>query len=359
MVPLYIGSTLGYSGKSLVSMGLGYKFKKDGFKVGYFKPVGILPVKVEEVLTDKDAWCIYRALGMKDPVSDICPVVLTQELIVKGFLGDIKGLASKIEKSFKKISGGKDIMIIGGYGSIYTGNILDIQGIKVIKRLDAKVVIVVKYEGEYIVDYVLQARKDLGRRFLGAILNKVTLDFRQGVEDHVLPFLKRKGVDILGVIPHDSVVGSVTIEELNEMLGGKVLCGHDRLSNLVEQFLIGAMQVDKAIEYFKKTRNNAVIVGGDRADIQLSAIESGSVCLILTGDLYPGEIIISRAEEKDIPIIVVRDDTYSVAKKLEKLSVRLRLRDKAKVARGMALVEENVDFQLLYSKLGIKIGNRL
>jgi len=187
------------------------------------------------------------------------------------------------------------------------------------------------------------------------ILNKVTIEHKQSANEYAVPFLKRKGVDILGIIPHDSIVGSVTVEELNEMLGGKVLCCHDKLSNLVEHFLIGAMQVDKAIEYFKKIRNNAVIVGGDRPDIQLSAIESGSICLILTGELYPSEIILSRAEQKDIPILVVREDTYSIAKKLEKMSARLRLRDKAKVDRGMNLVIENVNFPLLYKKMGLKI----
>jgi BioD-like phosphotransacetylase family protein len=163
-------------------------------------------------------------------------------------------------------------------------------------------------------------------------------------------------VDIIGILPHDPLVGSITVEELNEMLGGKVLCCHDRLGNLIEHFLIGAMQVDRATEYFKRTKNNAVIVGGDRADIQLSAIESGTECLVLTGELYPSETIIARAEQKKIPIIVVREDTYSVAKKLEKLSVRLRLRDKAKVAHGMDLVMQNVNFPLLYKKLGLTIG---
>ncbi|GFP31662.1 hypothetical protein HKBW3S34_02583, partial [Candidatus Hakubella thermalkaliphila] len=52
------------------------------------------------------------------------------------------------------------------------------------------------------------------------------------------------------------------------------------------------------------------------------------------------------------PILVVREDTYSIAKMLEKLSVRLRLRDKVKVDRGMSLVIENVNFPLLYKKLG-------
>src|SRR4030066_1862003 len=353
MISLYVGSTSGYSGKSLVSMGVGLRLKKDGLRVGYFKPVGILPIKVENILTDKDAWFIYRAFELKDHIAEICPVVLTQELTVRAYLKDIRGLLRKIERSFQQLSQDKDIMIVGGSGSIYSWSVLGVSGLKVIKRLNAKAVIVVKYEGDYCVDYILQAKKDLKDHFIGVIFNKVTHEYKQGIDDYIVPFLKRTGVDIIGILPQDPLVGSITVEELNEMLSGKVLCCHDRLSNLVERFLIGAMQVDRATEYFKRTKNNAVIVGGDRADIQLSAIESGTECLVLTGELYPSEIIIARAEQKAIPIIVIRDDTYTVAKKVERLSVRLRLRDKAKVAHGTELVMKNVNFPLLYKHLGI------
>ncbi|MGQ9570772.1 MAG: phosphotransacetylase family protein [Thermodesulfovibrionales bacterium] len=353
MISLYVGSTSGYSGKSLISMGIGLKMKRDGLRVGYFKPVGILPVKIEDILTDKDAWFIYRVFELKDRIPDICPIVLTQELTVKAYLKDVKGLMKKIEKSFQQLSQDKEIMIIGGSGSIYSWSVLDISGLKVIKRLNSKALIVVKYEGEFCVDYILQAKKDLGNNFIGVIFNKVIHEFRQGVDDYIIPFLKRKNIDVIGIIPHDPLVGSVTVEELNEMLGGKVLCCHDKLNNLIERFLIGAMQVDRATEYFRMTKNNAVIVGGDRADIQLSAIESGTECLVLTGELYPSELIISRAEQKNIPIIVVRDDTYTVAKKVERLSVRLRLRDRAKVFHGTELVINNVNFPLIYKNLGI------
>jgi BioD-like phosphotransacetylase family protein len=356
MISLYVGSTSGYSGKSLVSMGVGLRLKKDGLRVGYFKPVGILPIKVENILTDKDAWFIYRAFELKDHVAEICPVVLTQELTVRAYLKDIRGLLRKIERSFQQLSQDKDIMIVGGSGSIYSWSVLGVSGLKVIKRLNAKVLLVVKYEGEFCVDYILQAKKDLGEHFIGVIFNKVTHEFRQSVDDYIVPFLKRRGIDVIGILPHDPLVGSITVEELNEMLGGKVLCCHDRLNNLIERFLIGAMQVDRATEYFKMTKNNAVIVGGDRADIQLSAIESGTECLVLTGELYPSELIVSRAEQKNIPIIVIRDDTYTVAKKVERLSVRLRLRDKAKVAHGTELVMKNVNFPLLYKHLGINIS---
>ncbi|MBS1114206.1 MAG: hypothetical protein H6Q92_1969, partial [Nitrospirae bacterium] len=123
------------------------------------KPVGILPVKVNDVLTDNDAWRIFRALDMKDPLAEICPVVLTQELEVNSYRKEIKGLMAKVVKSYNLIAKDKDVMLIGGYGSIYTGSYLGLQGLDVIKRLDAKVVLIVKYEGEYIVDYILQAKK--------------------------------------------------------------------------------------------------------------------------------------------------------------------------------------------------------
>jgi BioD-like phosphotransacetylase family protein len=96
-------------------------------------------------------------------------------------------------------------------------------------------------------------------------------------------------------------------------------------------------------------------VGGDRADVQLAAIEAGTQCLILTGNLYPNEIVISKADITGIPIVVVRGDTFSVAKRVEELSSKLRLKEKEKVDSGIHLIEEEVDFARLYEGLGITL----
>ena len=37
--------------------------------------------------------------------------------------------------------------------------------------------------------------------------------------------------------------------------------------------LVGAMSVESALSYFRRKPNKAVITGGDRADIQLAALE--------------------------------------------------------------------------------------
>ena len=82
---------------------------------------------------------------------------------------------------------------------------------------------------------------------------------------------------------------------------------------MVENFLIGTMQVENFMTHFRKHKNSAVIVGGDRSDVQLVALEGNCPCLVLTGNLYPNDIILTRSEVLSIPIVVVRDDTFTVA----------------------------------------------
>ena len=60
MVGVYIGSTSGYSGKNLIAMSLGLRFKKEGLRVGYMKPVGAVPRKENGQPGDEDAFSCRR-----------------------------------------------------------------------------------------------------------------------------------------------------------------------------------------------------------------------------------------------------------------------------------------------------------
>ena len=355
MVCLYVGSTMGYSGKNLTVMGIGQRFLKDGLKVGYFKPFGRLPMKIDGVMTDKDAWFIHRVLMLKDPVETLCPVVLTHDLMVNGCRGECPGLDGKILDAFEAISREKDVVIIGGAGTLESGKAFDVSGYHIIKSLNARVLLVDYYDKEFYLDAVFSAQGRLGDRLLGAMVNRVPPGYVEKMQDLIVPFLERKGIPVFGILPEDAVLGSVMIGDIVDAFAGDVLCCRNKLDGLIEHFLIGGMQVDRALEYIRKTRNNAVIVGGDRADVQLAAIEAMTQCLILTGNLYPNEIVVSRAELKGIPIVVVRADTYSVAKNVEELSRKLRLREKEKVYCGIRLIEEGFDFERLYKALGISV----
>ena len=159
---------------------------------------------------------------------------------------------------------------------------------------------------------------------------------------------------MLGTIPLDPLLQSVSVRELQQILNGQFLFGAEHETDLIEKFFIGAMNADKAIEYFKKFKNKAIIVGGDRPDIILAALETSTSCVVLTGGLYPNDILLAKAEEKKIPMILVKEDTYSTVQKVDKLLGRLRVKEEKKVKLGAKLVERAINFTLLYKKTGLK-----
>ncbi len=133
-----------------------------------------------------------------------------------------------------------------------------------------------------------------------------------------------------------------------------MISAQHKAERIVESFLIGTMQVENFLTHFRKNKNAAVIVGGDRSDVQLVALEGDSPCLVLTGNLYPNDIILTRSEVLEIPIIVVRDDTFSVAKKMETILQRHKLRDIIKIKQGAQLVSSNIDFEFIKKGIGLK-----
>jgi len=353
MVSLYVGSTCEYSGKTLVCIGLGKRFQSDGISVGYFKPLGRLPVRVGKVLTDQDGVAMEEILGLQDPLDLVCPVVLTQDLTIQAYSGKIRSIQKKVMDAYSKIIRNRDLVLIGGGGNLHEGSLLGIPGKTLIKKMKAKAMLIDKCETDILVDPILAAREILGDNFIGVVLNRIAVDKVEYFRRRIVPFLNREGIEVLGMIPQDTTLNAISVGELRDNLGGEILCCDDKMDELVEHFMIGAMNVEGGLRYFRKVRNKAVITGGDRPDIQLAALETSTRCIVLTGSLFPNDIIVSRAEEREVPMMIVKEDTLTTVEKIEDLLRRLRVSGKKKVARAVELVNREIDFRSLYRRLGI------
>jgi len=354
MAGIYIGSTSGDSGKNMVTMGLGLKFQKEGYQVGYYKPVGAMPKEVAGKLGDDDANFVQGVLGLEEDPAEVTPVVVTQDFKVKAFSGQCEDLMARISGGYKKLSKGKDVTLVAGSGSMYSGKYCGVDGVTVVKNLDIPAIVIDRFQKELNYDYLVILKEALGEHLMGVVLNDITPNFLDEVESLIVPFLNRSGVKVLGVIPKDPLMGAIKVADLAEKLGGKVISAQHKAERIVESFLIGTMQVENFLTHFRKNKNAAVIVGGDRSDVQLVALEGDSPCLVLTGNLYPNDIILTRSEVLEIPIIVVRDDTFSVAKKMETILQRHKLRDIIKIKQGAQLVSSNIDFEFIKKALSLK-----
>ncbi len=358
MLGLYIGSTTQFAGKNLVAMTLGLKFQQMGLEVGYMKPVGAMPGMHENTMGDEDAFFLQEIFGLNDDPALVTPVLVTRDFKVDALRAPRKNkFLNSISTAYEKLSKGKDVMLISGSGSfLHSGKYCSVDGVSVSTALQAKTILIDRFRNELNYDYILSAKDILeahGSEFLGTIFNDVSHSYLEEANELIIPSLTNRGVEVFGTIPHDPFMNGFKVSKLAERLGGRIITAANQADRLVDTFLIGTMQVENFLTYFQRQKNAAIIVGGDRADLQLVAIEGNCPCLVLTGNLYPNDIIMSRAELLGIPMIVVRGDTFATAKLMETVQTTQKLRDEIKINHGTQLVQGNIDMPRLLEKLGI------
>jgi BioD-like phosphotransacetylase family protein len=353
MTGVFVGSTDPYAGKSLICLVLGLKLKQEGRNVGYFKPLGFLPARIEGQVVDEDAAFIRDVLDLPDRLEDLSPLIATEELYRRLMAEDIRAeLTGRIEEAYARLSQGREVMLVGGLGAVpVTGRAFGLDAPRLADLLDCRAVLVAKYESERSVDAILVSGEALGERLVGLLLNDVPADQLSFVREEVLPYLEDAGINVFGALPHDPMLRSVSIGELAARLNAQMLCCPDQKEQLVEHFVVGAMNVESALRYFRRMPNKAVITGGDRSDIQLAALETASKCVVLTGDLRPNSRVLTRSQELRIPLLLAREDTLTIVDKIEHLLGRVRIRERAKIARATELAQEHIDFAALWAQM--------
>jgi BioD-like phosphotransacetylase family protein len=355
MATLYIASTETFSGKSALCAGLAKRIQHDGFSIGYMKPLST-GARLAAGMVDEDAEFFKRTFNLPDSLEDIAPIGITSRT-VEAILEaeDETDYVGKLMSVYGRIANGRDVVILEGGSNLREGYLIDLPTPQVAEMLHAWALVVAKYGNDLqILDDALTARKRFGDRLIGVVLNAIPRQRMPFMQEVVKPALEARGIPILAVLPQERLLLSVSVGELAEFLSGKILCCEERSDELVEHLMVGAMGVESALSYFRRKPNKAVITGGDRPDIQLAALETSTKCVILTGNLRPSPIILGRAEEVGVPMILVRQDTLTAVEVIERFFGKTRFHLDKKIQRFEEMLEDRFDFERLYSALHLK-----
>lgn len=353
MKALYIASQETFSGKSALCAGLGRRFIDDGLTIGYMKPVSTTAKYVRGHAVDEDAEFMRQVFSLREASDDIAPIGLTIRHVEQILADNGEDYKVQLKEAFTRVSKDKDVVLLEGTSGTCEGSIVGLPAMEVIRLLDAKVVLAVRYVNDLVVDAALGWKKLLGEDLIGVVINAVPHGRIAFVEESVIPFLKKADIASLAVLPQERMLLSISVGELAEALGGEILNSPERNDELVENLMVGAMSVDSALSYFRRKPNKAVFTGGDRPDIQLAALETSTKCLILTGNLQPNPIILARAEEMEVPMVLVKHDTLSAVEITEQFFGRIRFHQPKKIKRFVGLLAERFDFDTLYAALGV------
>ena len=243
----------------------------------------------------------------------------------------------------KVMENGVDTLILEASNRLSTT-----QHIELIKSIDAKVIYVGKYNG--VVD-AIPFITGFGENLIGAVLNFLTMYKGTEACEVVIPKLEESGITVLGLIPEDRTLLSLTVKQICENLEGTFFAGEEYGEDLVEGYMVGGFGMDPGEYIFSKQDKKAVVVRGDRPDVQMSALGTDMECFIMTGGLEPIEYVKYEAQEEEVSIIIVNSDTLDTMDKIGTLQEHAQFDHKEKLFKFKDLISRHVNVEGLKAAL--------
>jgi len=349
---VFIAATRQNDGKTTTSLGLIAALQQFFPRIGYIKPVGQRSVEIEEQNIDEDTVLMDAVYRLNCPLGDMSPIAVEPDFTRK-YLQEAnnEALVRRIQKAFDRVAWEKDFVLCEGSGHAGVGSVFDLSNAQVARILGCKVIIVTqggigKPIDEVALNQALFEKE--GVKILGVILNKVLSDKLDYISDFAQRGLKRKGLDLLGVIPHQRILSSPTVDSIREELQAELLNNPPTLHTLVEEVSVGAVDAQQAIASLK--RRTLLITPADREDIVRAAgtsLENNSgekfAGIVLTGGSRPAETVLNVIRAMPIPVLLARADGYQVASQVHDLTVKTRPNDAEKISLIRDLVAWNVN----------------
>ena len=346
---LYFSGTAG-AGKTAIALGVGLLLQEKGLKIGFFKPLGLerSPTRRD----DNDVALMREIFKIPFSSETISPVKINPYYLTPAFLKEDARLLNRLDKALESFGRQEyDVLLIEGAVHPFAGAVQELDDFSLAARWKASVLLIASPDKDYYLDQLLLFQRtwdSLGANILGCVFNKISrpqLDKTRGIYK---PLVERRKIDVLGIIPCRPEIASPTVGELQGVLEGEVLAAPEQMHRLVEEIVIGTMTMESALGYLRRAPNKALITGGDRSDLALTALETSTSVIILTGGLYPDVRVLSKAEEKGVPVILVQQDTYSTVESLHRVYRRIHPHNGEAVNLIKSNINEHVDWGKIY-----------
>ena len=357
---VFIAATRQNEGKTTASLGLIAALQKYFPRIGYIKPVGQRFVEIEEQKIDEDSVLMDSVYHLDCPLVDMSPIAV-EPAFTRKYLTSANNevLVKKIRDSFDRVSWEKDFVLCEGSGHAGVGSVFDLSNAQVAKILGCKVIIVSqggigKPIDEVSLNQALFEKE--GVEIIGVIINKVHESKIPEITRFVRSGLKRKGLELLGVLPHQQILSQPTVGLIAEELRAELLNTPPTLNTLVDDVVVGAMGAQNAMQHFK--RGVLLITPGDREDILLAAGATTTfgnpenmAGIVLTGGLRPSESVMKALKTMPIPVLLAKADSYLVASKVHDTIVKTRPADAEKISLIRDIVAKHINVKKIIDSL--------
>jgi len=350
VVALYLTSTES-AGKTALCAGIGRKLLDRGLKVGFMEPVHL--IRADHTDGCEDAVFIKDSLRLAESEELICPFHLSQHELWRNLTEDSANFSHNLKQAYRKISRDKDIVVMEGLSDLDVDKVSTLACYSIADALEARLIIVIQYASNFDVSKIVQINKKV-KHLLGVVINLVPRSKIETAEHQLAASFEKAGIKVLGILPEVRSLLGLSVSELVQVLSGEILTSPEKADEIVENVMVGAMTVDSGILYFNRKENKAAVIRGERADMQLAALETSTKCLIVANNVKPLPFVMVRAQEKHVPIIMVKQDVAEAIAVIEEALTKASFRSQRKLDVFEEVLDSHFDFEALYSGLSLE-----
>ena len=335
MSVLYVASNQPRAGRTAVAVTLARRLSQDGKRVALLKPF------TSSADSDPDSQVLRQASG----ATGDWPVSISASESLQGAAID------RAVETCRQVGGEADVTIVEGLSGLH--DTAGANSLALAEGLDARVVAVLGYSSGAVAEDARTAGNLFGDRLAGLVINGVTRYKMREVSGNLASRLEADGISVLATIPEDRRLLGMSVEQLADHLGGRFLSWEEKKDNFVEHFLIGGLVLDWGVLYFERHENKAVIVRGDKPDIQMAALGTPTSCIVLTAGQPPIQYVQYEAGQEEVPLIQVDTDTLETAEALESIQDKALFDHPVKQGQFMELMSRHGNWDAVYQSLGV------
>lgn len=337
---LFIGSTGGHAGLSLLTWAIGRKLGERGLRVGFMKPVGTQPVNSSGDLIDRDAMLFKTVWNLQDPTERICPFFASEE---KWRDKGAPEILEEIGSVARKLSTGKDVLLMMGSEQVFFDDPSHpISDVSLVNSLKADFILLDRFQQTSRSIYsILSVRSLLKERMKAIVLNRVPPEKLVEIRNQLIPSLVKREIPFTAALPEDPMLSFRSLEEIRTLLEGQVLWGDRGLDHPVGGMTVGSADLRGELLLFKRVYNKVILLKPGLSDNEEQAPRAprSIAGILLTGGRNPPFQALEAARRASIPLLLIRGDTFAALDRLEKAESFISSKDEAKVLRFTELLE--------------------
>ncbi len=359
---LYLTATEERSGKSAVLLGVMQMILKEAGRTAIFRPI------INDHVfgrTDHDINLVLKYFNLDIPYEDTHAYTLSEarQLITTG---QEELLYGNILKKYKKLEADYDFILCEGtdFRGKDPGFEFDLNA-NIAANLGAPVLLVAsgrdKNTNEICahVHISVDSLQGMNIDIAGCIINRVPESFIRDTAVNTWCREQFGGEFPLYVIPENKSLGCPTIDDVKRWLGAEVLYGKPSMLNLVDNYLVAAMQISNFLTYIKE--GSLIITPGDRSDIIIASLASriSSAYPNIAGIILTGGIEVSPTVQRlikgwtgiPVPVLYVESHTFDTVHSVNELYGHIEPGDERRTATALGWFSRYVNVAELSKKV--------